>query len=102
MARELSRFPAVERDFSFIFSDTVQWQQIAAAIDACALRELVRYAPQEIFRDPKGVTVPRGQYSLLVRTVFQSQDRTLTDEDLQPSSEKIIAALTAAGGKLRA
>jgi phenylalanyl-tRNA synthetase beta chain len=102
MAQELSRFPAVQRDFSFVFSDAVQWQQIAAAIDACALTELVRYAPQEIFRDSKGTTVPRGHYSLLVRTVFQSQDRTLTDEDLQPSSEKIIAALTAAGGKLRA
>jgi phenylalanyl-tRNA synthetase beta subunit len=37
-----------------------------------------------------------------VRTVFQSAERTLTEDDLQPSSAKLIAALTAAGGKLRA
>ena len=29
VARELSRFPAVVRDFSFTFPDTVRWQQIA-------------------------------------------------------------------------
>ena len=101
LARELSRFPAVTRDFSFVFADSVQWQHIAAAIEACALPDLVSSTPQEIFRDAKGLAVAKSHYSLLVRAVFQSQERTLTEDDLQPSSEKIVAALTAAGGNQR-
>ena len=33
-ARELSRFQAVERDFSFTFADAVQWRVVAQAVEA--------------------------------------------------------------------
>jgi phenylalanyl-tRNA synthetase beta chain len=101
VAKEISRFPAVERDFSFVFADAVQWQHIAVALDSTGIAELTRYAPREIFRDAKGANVPLGHYSLLVRVEFQSADSTLTEGELQGFSEKIIAALTAAGGVLR-
>ncbi len=101
-AREISRLPAVHRDFSFIFPDSVTWQRIAGALDAAAVPFLIGYAPQEIFRDPKGVTVPAGHESLLLRATFQSPDRTLVEEELQTSGRGLIAALTAIGGALRA
>ena len=59
-AHELSRFQAVERDFSFTFPDSMQWQTIAAAIRGLAIPELQRLAPTEIFRDAKGKSVPPG------------------------------------------
>ena len=98
----LSRFPAVTRDFSFIFPDAVQWEQITASLTALGIAEMCRQEPLEIFRDAKGKTVPQGSYSLLARTVFQSQERTLRDEEIQGWAEQVMAALAQLGGVLRA
>ncbi len=100
-ARELSRFQAAGRDFSFVLPDTVHWRTVAAAIHALALPELQSLTPIEIFRDTKGKAVPTGCHSLLLRTVFQSQTRTLTEEELTAASNRIIEALTHLGGTLR-
>jgi phenylalanyl-tRNA synthetase beta chain len=101
-AHELSRFQAVERDFSFLFPDTLEWHTISAAIHALALPDLRSLAPLEIFRDPKGKSIAAGQHSLLLRTVFQSPDRTLREEELSAASNAIIATLTALDGVHRA
>jgi len=101
-SRELSRFQAVERDFSFIFPDTVRWEAIAAALSALNIAEMQRLTPLEIFRDPKGKAVAAGSYSALIRARFQSNDRTLTEEEILISYNSIIATLTALGGTQRA
>jgi phenylalanyl-tRNA synthetase beta chain len=97
-ARELSRFQAVERDFSFSFADATEWQTIASAIRALNIAEMHSLKPVEIFRDAKKHP---GHFSILIRTVFQSSKRTLTDEDLTAWSAAIIAALEALGGTIR-
>jgi phenylalanyl-tRNA synthetase beta chain len=101
MARELSRYQAVERDFSVLLPDTMQWQTIAAAIEALAIPEMTKLAPVEVFRDAKGKAVAAGQYALLLRCIFQSNDRTLREEELTNWSSAIVAALTGLGGVLR-
>ena len=101
-AHELSRFQAVERDFSFLFPDRIEWHTVAAAIEALALPEMERLAPVEIFRDAKGKAIPLGEHSLLLRVTFQSVNRTLTEADLSDASARIIAALTDLGGTHRA
>jgi phenylalanyl-tRNA synthetase beta chain len=101
-AHDLSRYQAVERDFSFIFADSVAWSGIAEAIRKLAIPELTRLTPEEIFRDPKGKAVAQGQYSLLLRTVFQSQDRTLREEEIAGWTARIVDALKALGGTQRA
>ena len=98
-AHDLSRFQAVERDFSFVFPDTTQWHTIASAIQALAIHELQSLKPVEVWRDAKKYP---GVYSLLLRTVFQSHDRTLRDDELTQWSTQIIETLTALGGTLRA
>jgi len=100
-ARELSRFQAVERDFSFTFADSVPWRTISDAIAALAISELTRVAPVEMFRDAKAATVPAGHYALLLRCVFQSHERTLREDELAEWSSRLIAALTALGGTIR-
>jgi phenylalanyl-tRNA synthetase beta chain len=101
-AHDLSRYQAVERDFSFTFPDTTHWHTIAEAIQALAIPELQRLAPVEIFRDPKGGAVAPGHHSLLLRTVFQSHDRTLNEEELTTWQSAIINTLTKLGGTIRA
>jgi phenylalanyl-tRNA synthetase beta chain len=106
--RELSRFQAVERDFSFVFPDSVQWHSITAALTALAIPELQRMTPVEIFREAKskdaakGKAVPSGSYSLLTRVVFQSPERTLTEDELTAWNAQIVTALTSLGGTQRA
>ena len=100
-ARELSRFPAVVRDFSLIFPDAIQWRQISDALQALAIAEMRSFEPLEIFHGGKTVSLPPGHYSILVRTVFQAQDRTLRDEEVQGWWERIIEAVRSLGGVLR-
>jgi phenylalanyl-tRNA synthetase beta chain len=97
-AHDLSRYQAVERDFSFVFPDATQWQAVSSAIHSLAIPELQNLKPVEVFRDQKKFP---GVYSLLLRTVFQSNDRTLRDEELTDWWSRIIAALTALGGTIR-
>jgi phenylalanyl-tRNA synthetase beta chain len=101
MSRELSKFQPVRRDFSLLFPDAVAYATVESALTALAIPELRSFAPKEILRDPKGKLVPAGHFSLLLRTVFQSNERTLREEELQEFSQKIIAAMESIGGRLR-
>jgi phenylalanyl-tRNA synthetase beta chain len=102
LSRELSRFQAVERDFSFVFPDSVHWQAIETAVSTLAILELRSTRPVEIFRDAKGKAISAGSYSLLVRVVFQSEERTLTEEELSLWSGRVVEALRGLGGSQRA
>jgi phenylalanyl-tRNA synthetase beta chain len=94
----LSRFPAVDRDFSFMFSDAVTFERIERSVMDLKIPELQSFKPVEIFR---GDTVGKGKYSILLRAQFQSWDRTLTDTEVAEWSAQIIKALDGIGGTLR-
>jgi phenylalanyl-tRNA synthetase beta chain len=94
----LPRYPAVERDFSLVFADGVVFEQIEQAANKLKLSELRSFAPAEIFR---GGNVPAGKYSILLRAVFQSNDRTLREDEVAQWSGQIIRALEGLGGALR-
>jgi phenylalanyl-tRNA synthetase beta chain len=98
VARELSRFQAVERDFSFTFAEGTEWKTIAAAIHGLEIPELQSLSAVEVFRDAKKLP---GHFSMLVRTIFQSNERTLVEGELAEWSAKVIGALVAIGGVLR-
>jgi len=100
-ARELSRYPAVRRDFSFVFPDTIQWAEIATALESLPIPEIIASEPKEVLRDPKGLRVPTGHYSLLIGAVFQSETRTLREEDLQTYSTAITQTLESKSGRQR-
>jgi len=95
----LGKYPAVERDFSFVFADGVTFAQIHAAVLELSIAELRDLQPIEIFR---GGSIPSGKYSMLLRVRLQSADRTLRDDELAQWSGKIVGALTALGGSQRA
>jgi phenylalanyl-tRNA synthetase beta chain len=95
----LPKYPAVERDFSFVFADTVLFEQIQQAITSLHLKELRSFVPVEIFR---GGSVPAGKYSLLLRAKFQSIERTLREDEVAEWSAKITRALQELGGTQRA
>jgi phenylalanyl-tRNA synthetase beta chain len=95
----LGRHPAVERDFSFIFSDEVAFEQMQTAVKATSVPELRELRPVETFR---GGSIAGGKYSILLRVKFQSNERTLREDEVAQWSAKIVDALTRLGGAQRA
>lgn len=101
VVRDISRFPAVVRDFSFQFPDSVHWQQIERAIVSLGIEEMRNLKPLEIFRDKKPAEGAESQYSMLLQAVFQASDRTMRLEELQGWAHRIFAALMELGGQPR-
>ncbi len=97
--QRISKFPAVERDFSFVFDDGVTFERIQSAIADLGLTELQSFIPAEIYCGEK---VGAAKYSVLLHAEFQSQERTLRDDEVAQWSAQIIARLEALGGVLRA
>jgi phenylalanyl-tRNA synthetase beta chain len=95
----LPRYPAVQRDFSCVFDDTVSFETIHRAITTLHLTELRTFLPVEIFR---GGAVPAGKYSILLRAAFQSRERTLREEEVAQWSSRMVSAIEALGGLQRA
>ncbi|HEX7287466.1 MAG TPA: phenylalanine--tRNA ligase subunit beta, partial [Candidatus Angelobacter sp.] len=94
----LSRFPAIDRDFSFVFADSVTFADIQAAVRGLNIAEMRDFKPVETFR---GGVVPQGKYSVLLRAQFQSVERTLRDDEVAQWQAQIIKALATIGGSLR-
>ncbi|HET9306868.1 MAG TPA: phenylalanine--tRNA ligase subunit beta [Candidatus Sulfotelmatobacter sp.] len=94
----LPKYPAVERDFSFVFPDTTTFGEMQTAVAGAHIADLREFRPVEIFR---GGSIPAGKYSALLRARFQSAERTLREDEVAQWSAKIVSALTALGGVQR-
>ena len=98
--KSLSRFPAVERDFSLLLSDGTEFASVTEAIAALGIADVSSIDAVDLFR---GKNVPAGKFSLLVRVTFQSYETTLTEAHLSDFSSRILAALEQKlGASLRA
>jgi phenylalanyl-tRNA synthetase beta chain len=95
----LGKYPAVERDFSFVFADEVEFDAMRRAVFRLAIAELRGFEPIEVFR---GGTIEAGKYSILLRARLQSDEATLRDEQIAQWAEKIVKALRELGGVQRA
>jgi len=94
----LPRFPAVERDFSFVFDDGVEFEKIRQSVMGLSIAELRSFVPVEIFR---GDQVDAGKYSILMRATLQSSERTLRDDEVTGWSTQIVRKLNELGGSQR-
>jgi phenylalanyl-tRNA synthetase beta chain len=94
-----SKYPAVERDFSFLMPSEIVFEKINQAVASLGLDSLRRLVPVEIFRGGK---IASGQYSILLRATFQSAERTLREDEVAQWSAKIVETLKALGGTQRA
>jgi phenylalanyl-tRNA synthetase beta chain len=98
LARELSRFQPVRRDFSLILNESIAWETIDSALAALQIPELVDWRVREVFRDAR---LGKGEYSLLLGVTFQAADRTLREEELQSFWARVVEAVGKAGARLR-
>jgi phenylalanyl-tRNA synthetase beta chain len=95
----LAKYPAVGRDFSFVFGDEVEFEAMRRAVVALGIPELREFRPVEIFR---GGAIDSRHYSILLRAKLQSDEGTLRDEQIALWSAEIVRALQGLGGVQRA
>jgi phenylalanyl-tRNA synthetase beta chain len=99
----LPRYPFVVRDLSIVVPDALPAEIIRGTIQASA-RESQKFAPLaglSFFDRYQGKGLPAGSVSLSVRLTFQSEERTLTDADVQKSFDTILAALVREHGAVQ-
>lgn len=94
-----SPYQAVERDFAFVVADDVPAETVVKAA-ATADRALI--TDIKVFDLYIGKGIPEGQKSLAISVRMEPQDRTLTDEEIETVTKRIVAnVVKATGGSLR-
>ena len=93
-------YPAVHQDLAFTVPEEVAAGELVAAAHEAAGPELREMRPFDVYR---GEQVSDGRKSVAFSVLFQSSERTLSDEDASGLRKKIVDALTTRfGAELRA
>jgi phenylalanyl-tRNA synthetase beta chain len=90
-----SRFPAAVRDFSFLADKSVRWGDLESRLEGLDLPELAEIRLVECY---EGKGIPAGKRSWTFSLVFQSQVRTLNEDDIAPVAQRVAGALQEAFG----
>jgi phenylalanyl-tRNA synthetase beta chain len=98
-ALNASDLQAVSRDFAFIVDDNVMAEQIVRAARGADKSLISSISVFDVFA---GAAIGEGRKSVAVDVILQPREKTLTDEDIEAVSQKIVAAVEkATGAQLR-
>jgi phenylalanyl-tRNA synthetase beta chain len=90
-----SKYPAVIRDIALLVDRGTKVVEVLNLINAAG-GSLVRDV--DLFDIYEGERIPEGKKNLAFHIVFQSDDHTLTDQEINQLQDKIIRALEEEGG----
>jgi phenylalanyl-tRNA synthetase beta chain len=90
--------PTLRQDLAVTLPEDVPARDVLHALRKAA-GEMLDGA--EVFDVYTGAQVGEGRRSLALALTFRAEDRTLTDDDVAPVRERIVAALAELGGELR-
>ena len=92
--KEISKYPTVKKDIAILADKDIEASQIAMQIKKAAGSLLIS---SEVFDLYTGKGIPEGKKSLAYSLTFGSNDRTLTDEEINEILNKIIEKLSKIG-----
>ncbi|MEQ8355710.1 MAG: phenylalanine--tRNA ligase subunit beta [Kiloniellaceae bacterium] len=96
---ELSSFQPVSRDFAFLVDDDVPAEKVIRAARSADKAMITEVALFDVYQ---GKGVEPGKKSLAIAVTLQPREATLTDQEIEAVSGKVVAQVTAAtGGVLR-
>jgi phenylalanyl-tRNA synthetase beta chain len=90
--------PALHQDIAVVLPDAVPAAQMLDAVRAAAGETLESVRLFDVY---SGEQVGEGRRSLALALSFRASEATLSDEDVAPLRERIVAALKQLGGELR-
>ncbi|WP_105424639.1 phenylalanine--tRNA ligase subunit beta [Neorhizobium tomejilense] len=97
---ELSPFQVVKRDFAFVVSSDVEAGAIVKAASTADRKLITGVNVFDVF---EGASLGEGRKSIAVEVLIQPVERTLTDEDFDTLTAKIVVNVEkTTGGTLRA
>ena len=94
-AQPLPRYPSIVRDISILIDEALPAAAVRGTIRSSAPATLVSITEFDRYQ---GKGVPEGRISLSLRLTFRAPDRTLTDQEAQDATMRILTALRTAHG----
>jgi phenylalanyl-tRNA synthetase beta chain len=95
--RDVTSFPALRLDLAVVVADDVPAAQVVEVVETAGGALLERAEIFDVYE------LGEGRRSLALHLAFRAADRTLTDEDVAPVRDAIVAALAEqVSGELRA
>jgi phenylalanyl-tRNA synthetase beta chain len=95
--RRVSRFPSVSRDLSFTLARGVNFAQVREAIEGAGVGELAEIVLIDLYRGE----ATGGRTNLTVRVVYRSDERTLTQDEVEVLHGKVRDSLVRLGVEFR-
>ena len=86
----INRFPAVHRDIALVVEENIKAEQLMKTIKAAGKRMVKQV---EVFDVYQGEHVESGKKSIALSIVYQSEDHTLTDQEIQEVHQTVLARL---------
>jgi phenylalanyl-tRNA synthetase beta chain len=96
--RPFASVPSLRRDLAVTLPDPISSSQVLERVRDAGGEMLDDVSVFDVYTGPQ---VGEGMRSLALALSFRAPDRTLTDEDVEPVRERIVAALGELGGELR-
>lgn len=87
--REISRFPAVERDLALVVDKDITYSQMRETALNLKFNQLKSIHLFDLFESDK---LGKGKKSLAMRFVFQDQQKTLTDQEIESLMSRLVSA----------
>jgi phenylalanyl-tRNA synthetase beta chain len=89
--RPLPRYPHIERDLSIVVERNRSGDEIKHLISRLGHDIITSVVLFDLYR---GEPVPEGYQSIALRIRYQSEDRTLTDEEVQEVHSRVVEAVS--------
>ncbi|MBM3300587.1 MAG: phenylalanine--tRNA ligase subunit beta, partial [Deltaproteobacteria bacterium] len=89
--RPLPRYPYIERDLSIVVERNRSGDEIKHLISRLGHDIITSVVPFDLYR---GEPVPEGYQSMAFRIRYQSEDRTLTDDEVQEIHSRVVEAVS--------
>jgi phenylalanyl-tRNA synthetase beta chain len=96
--KHLPKFPEITIDISVLIEKTIEIKTLESAISK-AEKHLIKEV--SLFDIYEGVNIPKNKKAIAFKITLQSNDRTLTDEDMSKTQSAIFKNLEALGGEIR-
>ena len=89
LAEPYSSFPATSRDLSVLVSSELKYEQIKECIEALKVENLQSFYPTDLYSDKS----LGDKKSLTISFSFQSNEKTLTDDEINALMQRILDVL---------